>query len=73
MTGRDQNESHDGFSRDISAQGIGVIRRVQWQPKTIATIKIHRLRGSEVAVRAEARWSEPYGDGWYLAGWLFLN
>ena len=73
VTGYDQNESHDGFSRDISAQGIGVISRVQWQPKTIATIKIHRLRGSEVAVRAEARWSEPYGDGWYLAGWLFLN
>ena len=73
ITGRDQNESHDGFSRDISAQGIGVISRVQWQPHTIATIKIHRLRGREVAVRAEARWSEPFGDGWYSSGWSFLS
>ena len=73
VTVRVQGESHDGFSRDISAQGIGVISRVQWQPNAIATIKIHRLKGKEVAVKAEARWSEPYGDGWFVTGWSFLS
>ena len=73
VTGPDQNQSHDGFSRDISARGIAVISRVQPQPKAIATLKIHRLQGTEVAVRAEARWSEPYGDGWYSTGWSFLS
>ena len=73
IAGRDHSESHDGFSRDISAQGIGVISRVQWQPQAIAIIEIHQLQGSDVAVRAEARWSEPFGDGWYSTGWRFLS
>ena len=72
-TERERAEVHDAFSRDISAQGIGLISRVEWQPKAIAIIKIHRLTGREVSIRAEARWSKPYGDGWFVTGWSFLS
>ena len=67
-----QNEIYDGFSRDLSPQGIGVITQEELPQSTIATITIHRLEGSAVDVPAEVRWSAPFGDGWYVSGWRFL-
>ena len=71
--GRNRSELHDAFSRDISIQGIGLISRVEWPEATMARLKIHSLDGKEVAVNAKVRWCQPYGHGWYLAGWTFLD
>ncbi|MCA9217943.1 MAG: PilZ domain-containing protein [Planctomycetales bacterium] len=62
-----------GFSRDISNQGIGIIDQYEWAPGSIAEIEIHSLFGCNVRVRAEARWCESFGDGWYTTGWHFLD
>ncbi len=71
--GRQQPQTHEAFSRDISLRGIGMISKCEFSPNTIATIHIHRLKGKDVAVRAELRWCQPYGEGWFLSGWSFLS
>lgn len=62
-----------GFSRDISSQGLGVIDQIEWTKGTIAEIEIHSLFGRNVTVRAEVRWCDSFGTGWYVTGWHFLD
>ena len=62
-----------GFSRDICNQGLGVIDQVKWATGSIAEIEIHSLFGRNVVVRAEARWSDTFGNGWFVTGWHFLD
>ena len=71
--GRHQPQTHEAFSRDISVRGISTISKFEFPPNTIATIHIHRLKGKDVAVRAELRWCLSYGEGWFLSGWNFLS
>ena len=73
ITGRDQKDAHEAVSRDISSRAMGMISRHEFPPNTIATIRIHSLKGKDVLVRAELRWCEPYGEGWFVSGWSFLN
>ncbi|MCA9060443.1 MAG: PilZ domain-containing protein [Planctomycetaceae bacterium] len=61
------------FSKDMSAQGIGVISDVQWTPGTIADLWIHSTSGHPVCMRCEVRWTDNYGRGWFLTGWKFLS
>lgn len=62
-----------GFSRDISDFGLGVIDQFEWESGTIVDIEIHSLFGRNVSVRAEARWSDNYGEGFFVTGWYFLD
>ena len=62
-----------GFSKDMSPHGIAVISPNNWQSGTLATLSIHSLFGAQVNIRAEARWSEPYGEGWHITGWHFVD
>ena len=73
VIGRHQPQTHEAFSFNISMLGIGMISQLKFPPQTIATIHIHRLKGKEVAVKAELRWCLPYGEGWFVSGWSFLN
>ena len=72
-SGRNQSQLHEGFSRDISSVGIGIICGVEWPDGTVVRLTIHSVKAKPIVVEAEARWSQPYGDGWYLTGWAFLN
>ena len=69
--GRRQPQTHEAFSRDISLRGIGMLSKFEFPPNTIATIHIHRLKGKDVAVRAELRWCRSYGEGWFFIGLEF--
>ena len=71
--GRNREQIHDGFSRDISPMGIGIVSQVEWAEQTCAIIQIHTIRGKRVTLRACVRWTRPYGDGWFLTGWNFLD
>ena len=74
QTGRNRDEIHHVFSRDISSVGIGVISQVKWKDNTVARISIESINGKRTAtVDAQARWTQPYGEGWYITGWKFLN
>lgn len=72
-TGRDHDTLHDGFSRDMSKIGIGMVTRAEWTMGTHAILTIHSLAKRVVRVSAEVRWCQAYGDGWYLSGWKFLS
>lgn len=72
--GRNRDEIHHVFSRDISSVGIGVISQVNWAENTVAKLSIESIaKKRTVTVEAQARWTEPYGEGWYITGWKFLN
>jgi hypothetical protein len=61
------------FSKNVSSCGIGLIIRITPPSGTGAKLSIERLQGKPTIVRAEVRWAEPFGDGWYLTGWKFLS
>ena len=61
------------FTKNISAQGIGIISDVSWQPGSISTLEIHSTSGAPVVLRSEVRWCDEYGKGWFLVGWKFIG
>ncbi len=71
--GRNLNEPWRAFSRDLSHEGLSLISELSWEVGRVATVDIHALSGPPVRLRAEVRWSEPFGKGWYLSGWHFLD
>lgn len=71
--GRDPGELLRAFSQDLSQEGIGLITDVAWEAGRVATLEIHSLFGPPVRLRAEVRWCEPFGTGWYISGWHFLS
>jgi hypothetical protein len=62
-----------GFSRDVSRHGISIILGESLSPGTIATLEIHRLYGAPLRIKAEVRWCDSFGEGWYCSGWYFLE
>ena len=66
--------AYSGFSRNISATGIGLISKVQIQEKSVGVLSIDRLGSSEpLTILSECRWCRPYGKNWFLSGWQFIN
>ena len=61
------------FSKDISAQGIGVICATAISVGALATMEIHSTKGEPVFLRCEARWCDPFGKGWFLIGFKFIG
>ena len=64
-------EKHGGFTRDISKLGIGVISPVKWEVGSFVDLSIHSMNGRPVRMRAETRWCDNYGHGWYVVGFIF--
>lgn len=61
------------FSRDMSKQGIGLITSLELAEGTVAVLKIHSTTGRPAHLKCELRWSDGYGNGWYLTGWKFIS
>ena len=72
-SGRDRDRVTIAYSRDVSQAGLGIVSRENWQPRTIADLEIHLISNQEARVRAEVRWSKPFGDGWFLTGWKLMR
>lgn len=68
-----QGPTLKAFSKDLSSQGIGVISETSFQVGSLATLEIHSTQSDPVLLRAEARWCDAYGKGWYLVGWKFVG
>jgi hypothetical protein len=60
------------FSKDMSAQGIGIICNTTMTVGSLAILEIHSTQGAPLVVRSEVRWCDPYGKGWFLVGWKFI-
>lgn len=61
------------LSKDFSRLGIAIISDVSWEVGRIGVVEIHLPVGLPVRVRCEVRWCEPFGQGWYVSGWHFLE
>ncbi len=62
-----------GFSKDISAQGIGIVCDFNIETGSLATLEIHSVHGGPAILRSEVRWCDSYGKGWFLTGWKFIS
>ena len=62
-----------GFTRNISPMGVGVISDLDFVVGGVSIIKIHSLENQDKRVLSECRWSNPFGDGWFVSGWNFLS
>lgn len=71
VAGKNQNDIHKAFSRDLSTLGIGLISQVEWPDQTMAVLEIESLKGKKLALRSIACWTRPYGKGWFVTGWKF--
>ena len=63
----------DGFSRNLSPLGNGIVSKEPFKPGDVGTIEIHRFHISPVAILAECRWSDSFGSKWHYSGWTFLS
>ena len=63
--------SFSAFSRDISADGMGLLHNMPLRPGE-AVLKVYEDSG-EVAIPCEIKWCEPCGEGWFLSGVRFLD
>lgn len=63
----------DGFSRNISPLGIGIVSKESFAIGDVGTIEIHRFRNLPVVILAECRWSDSFGTSWHYSGWSFLS
>jgi hypothetical protein len=61
------------FSRNISANGIGVISSEKILEKSTAILEIAGIKNSPVKILADCRWSRNYGENWYISGWQFIS
>ena len=72
-SGPNRREFFNAFSRDISTNGIGVVSQMELRPQTVGWLTINLLNRKALTLRARVLWCEPFGDGWYLTGWEFLD
>jgi hypothetical protein len=70
---RDGGESVTAVSRNISANGIGLITQEPVGERSVSILKISRLKGDDIKIVAECRWCKSYGENWHLSGWQFIN
>lgn len=66
-------ETTQGFSRNISAAGIGLITQNPINERAVGILKIERLKGLPSQILAECRWCRAYSKNWHISGWQFIN
>ncbi|NNE00275.1 MAG: PilZ domain-containing protein [Pirellulaceae bacterium] len=62
----------EGFSRNISATGIGLITPEAIADQSTAILTIERLRDHDVSILSECRWCRDFGKSFYISGWQFM-
>ena len=63
----------NGFTRDLSDGGIGLIHKFQVEPGSKALVTIHRLWDQPVVLKCETQWSTSNHQGWFQSGWRILS
>ncbi len=69
----DSGETLPAFTRNISAKGVCILCCQEIEPKTTATLKLHRISQASSNIVAECRWSKPFGEQYWVSGWLFIQ
>jgi len=63
--------SYEGFSRDISPAGIGLMHQADL-PRELADVVLKGEDDETVSLRVQLEWCRPIGNGWYLSGGRFV-
>ena len=62
------------FTRNLSPHGMCLVSDRPFQQESFCKVLIHRLgTGSENELLAQCRWCKPFGTGYWVTGWQFLN
>lgn len=69
----ESGDSLPAFTRNISSKGVCIMSCQQIEPMIKATLKLFRMTQAPGNVLAECRWSKPFGDHYWVSGWLFLQ
>jgi hypothetical protein len=70
---RDPESVVQGFSRNVSATGIGLISSEPIQSNATAVLTVSSLGGADLEFLAECRWCKEYGERWHFSGWQFVK
>ncbi len=63
---------YSAFTREISAQGIGLLHNFEIAPSEVELYIPHR-KGSVIRVRTRLIWCQQRGDGWFTSGGVFAG
>lgn len=63
----------NGFTRDLSGTGVGLIHKFEVVEKEQALVTINRLWDDPVIVKCRAAWCAKSENGWYQSGWEILS
>lgn len=70
---QNQEEVIDGFSKNISFEGIGIITKTEFPQGSEAKIEIHSSNSVNPVIVSKLAWCKPFGKGWYISGWSFVT
>jgi hypothetical protein len=70
---RGSREEVLGFSRNVSAAGIGLITDFEVPDRAVAVVSVESLKQGPVRFLAECRWCRSFGKNWKISGWQFIN
>ena len=63
-----------GFTRNISATGVGLLLPASCNAGDKAVITLERADGKgKFKILAECRWCKPFGESWLFSGWQFIK
>ena len=62
---------HAAFTREISADGIGLLHQVALRPSKV-DVHVATASGTTARLRVHILWCRPCGQGWYLSGGRFV-
>ena len=67
----DSGPSLTGFSRDISAEGIGLLHSFPLDRKDTVTVILGSNR-KPIKLQVRIAWCKPFGEGWFISGGRFI-
>ncbi|MEM6468333.1 MAG: PilZ domain-containing protein [Planctomycetota bacterium] len=70
---RGASEPVEGFSRNVSASGLGIITKDEMQERSTAVLTVETLNNGPSKFLVQCRWCRDYGKLWKISGWQFIN
>lgn len=68
----DEEKPRSACTRNISADGVGMLLDAPLADGQTMKVQIHTLSGPNPKLLSELRWCVPFGANWYLSGWKFI-
>jgi hypothetical protein len=68
----DAGPSLTGFSRDVSAEGVGLLHSFPLD-LTDTVVEFPRPNRKSLRLQVKITWCKPFGEGWYVSGGQFIT